>query len=257
FIPNTIYYYGLQSVSKYAREVAEFVNLYSEWRGVNRYPALKLTLELLAERPEVIRRGVRMKSPDALGRFIDSGKPLANANLSEEVATTGDADLRLALEWSESVNRDIARMVHGVSPFPGVRDCLEYLSERADMMVVSATPVAALKSEWEEHDLARFVQLIAGQEAGSKQDTLAAAIRAGVSRDRVLVVGDAPGDLKAARANGCHFFPLVPGEEEESWRRLRDEALDLFFTGRFAGEYELARVDAFLAKLPSTPPWTQ
>ncbi|MCZ6793416.1 MAG: HAD family hydrolase, partial [Planctomycetota bacterium] len=47
FIPNIIRYYGLQSVSKYAREAAEFVNLYSKWRGVNRFPALTLTMDLL------------------------------------------------------------------------------------------------------------------------------------------------------------------------------------------------------------------
>ena len=38
FIPNTINYWGLQGVSKYAREAAEFVNLYSKSRGVNRFP---------------------------------------------------------------------------------------------------------------------------------------------------------------------------------------------------------------------------
>ena len=32
FIPNIINHWGLQAVSKYARETAEFVNLYSKWR---------------------------------------------------------------------------------------------------------------------------------------------------------------------------------------------------------------------------------
>ncbi len=40
FIPNIIKYWGLQPVSKYARAAAEFVNLYSKWRGINRFPAL-------------------------------------------------------------------------------------------------------------------------------------------------------------------------------------------------------------------------
>ncbi len=57
FIPNTIQYWDLQAVSKYAREAAEFVNLYSKWRGVNRWPALTMTFDLLRERPEVQRRG--------------------------------------------------------------------------------------------------------------------------------------------------------------------------------------------------------
>src|SRR3954453_8940575 len=56
FIPNTIKYWGLQSVSKYAREAAEFVNLYSKDRGINRWPALVKVFDLLRERPEVIAR---------------------------------------------------------------------------------------------------------------------------------------------------------------------------------------------------------
>lgn len=33
------------------------------------------------------------------------------------------------------------------------------------------------------------------------------------------MIGDAPGDLKAARGNGALFFPVNPGDEEESWKR--------------------------------------
>ena len=40
FIPNIIKYWNLQAISKYARAAAEFVNLYSKWRGINRFPAL-------------------------------------------------------------------------------------------------------------------------------------------------------------------------------------------------------------------------
>jgi hypothetical protein len=51
FIPNIINYWDLQPVSKFARAAAEFVNLYSEWRGINRFPALTMTFDLLAEWP--------------------------------------------------------------------------------------------------------------------------------------------------------------------------------------------------------------
>jgi len=85
FIPNTIKYYGLQAVSKYAREVAEFVNLYSEWRGINRFPSLTMTIDMLKERPEVRRRGVKMRSTEALQRFIDSG----NVNSDSEILNAG------------------------------------------------------------------------------------------------------------------------------------------------------------------------
>ena len=60
FIPNIINHYGLQGVSKYAREAAEFVNLYSKSRGANRFPALVEQLEWLRRRPEVKARGVKV-----------------------------------------------------------------------------------------------------------------------------------------------------------------------------------------------------
>ena len=56
FIPNIVKHWGLQAVSKYAREAAEFVNLYSRWRGINRWPALLMVFDLLNERPEVQAR---------------------------------------------------------------------------------------------------------------------------------------------------------------------------------------------------------
>src|SRR3989304_820999 len=56
FCPNIIKHWRLQPVSKYAREAVEFVNLYSKWRGINRWPALVMVFALLRERPEVIAR---------------------------------------------------------------------------------------------------------------------------------------------------------------------------------------------------------
>ena len=40
FTPMFVKHHNLQAVSKYAREVWDFVNLYSKTRGANRFPAL-------------------------------------------------------------------------------------------------------------------------------------------------------------------------------------------------------------------------
>lgn len=255
FIPNTIRHYELQAVSKYAREAAEFVNLYSKWRGINRFPALVMSLELLAERPEVQQRGLKIKDYSSIQKFIDSGKPLGNPSLKEEIEATGDPQLSRALEWSEAVNQTVADMVYGVTPFPYVKECLQEFSEFADMMCVSATPVGALTQEWEEHGIAQYVSVIAGQEVGSKKATLKAASERGYDSDKFLMIGDAPGDMNAARDNDALFYPIVPGEEEASWKKLADEALPRFRDRSYAGEYEDQLVEYFLKKLPDTPPW--
>src|SRR5882757_5107549 len=75
FIPNFINSFDLQAVSKYAREAHEFVNLYSKWRGINRWPAMIRSLDVLRERREVIQRGTQIPMLEPVRKFIDSGLP--------------------------------------------------------------------------------------------------------------------------------------------------------------------------------------
>jgi phosphoglycolate phosphatase-like HAD superfamily hydrolase len=255
FIPNIIKYWKLQAISKYARAAAEFVNLYSKWRGINRFPALTKVFELLRDWPEPMRRGVKIPEVPTLQAWIDSGVALGNPTLEAEVAKTGDPILKQTLEWSKAVNRSIADMVEGVPPFPYFRECVEQLSRQADIICVSATPGEALEREWAEHDIARYAALICGQEMGSKKEHLKFAGGGKYKKDHVLMIGDAPGDLSAARANGALFFPVNPGHEDASWERFLNEALDRFFNHTYAGDYEASLVAEFDKLLPEKPPW--
>jgi phosphoglycolate phosphatase-like HAD superfamily hydrolase len=253
FIPNTINSYDLQGVSKYAREAAEFVNLYSKSRGINRFPALIETLEWLGRRPEVRNRGVRVAVPAALRTWVQTETKLANPALKAAVDRTSDADLRRALEWSQAVNAAVERVVRNVPPFPFVRESLEKLRSRADLVVASATPTEALKREWAEHRIDGFVAAICGQEVGTKREILSLARN--YPAGRVLMVGDAPGDYAAAQANVALFYPINPGAEDASWERFFREAIDRFFAGTFAGAYQAELLAEFDRYLPEKPPW--
>jgi phosphoglycolate phosphatase-like HAD superfamily hydrolase len=253
FVPNFINHYGLQGVSKYAREAAEFVNLYSKSRGANRFPALVEQLNWLRERPEVKARNIDVAHPKGLIAWMERETKLGNPTLEKAVAATDDPDLKVALAWSIAVNKSIAEMVRCVPPFPHVRECLERFAARADMIVCSQTPNAALEAEWEEHDLAKYVAAICGQEIGSKKESLTNAKK--YPANHTLMIGDAPGDYKAAVANDCLFFPINPGAEEACWRRLYDEGIARFFEGSFAGAYQQQLLDEFDTFLPEYPPW--
>jgi phosphoglycolate phosphatase-like HAD superfamily hydrolase len=255
FIPNIIKSYNLAAVSKYAREAAEFVNLYSHWRGINRFPALVKTFDLLTERPEVLNRHHPIPRLQGVRDWIARETKLSSTTLRKEVEATGDADLALTFEWSEAVNRTIAEMVHDVPPFPFVRESIESMRGKADVMVVSATPGEALEREWDEHGLRPFVGLIAGQELGSKKEHLALAAVGKYEPERILMIGDAPGDMQAAEANGVLFYPIDPGHEDASWQRFFEEALPRFLNANYAGEYMEAQVARFLKLLPDVPPW--
>lgn len=255
FIPNIIRYWKLQAISKYARAASEFVNLYSKWRGVNRFPALTKTFELLRDWPEAVRRGAKIPDVPALEAWIASGQPLGNPALEAEAQKTGDTVLKRTLDWSKAVNRAIAEMVEGVPPFPCFRECAEKFASRADIICVSQTPGEALEREWQEHGIAKYAAVIAGQEMGSKKDHLRLTARGKYEKENVLMIGDAPGDLAAARANGALFFPVNPGHEEQSWERLEREGIDRFFNHTFAGAYESELVAEFEKLLPEKPPW--
>ena len=73
--------------------------------------------------------------------------------------------------------------------------------------------------------------------------------------DRILMIGDAPGDRRAAEANDALFYPINPGHEEDSWQRFYDEALHKFLNGDYAGSYEAKLKAEFEKLLPDTPPW--
>jgi len=255
FTPNTIKYWRLQAVSKYARETVEFVNLYSKWRGTNRWPALLMVFDLLADRPEVIKRKVLMPEVPTLRAWVKTETKLGNPALKAAVEKTGDPVLRQALAWSEAVNAAIEDMVKGIPPFPYVRESLVAFASVADMMVVSQTPGEALQREWEEHDLAKHAAAICGQEMGSKTEHLKFGAGEKYAKDHVLMVGDALGDLTAAQKNGFLFFPINPGSEDASWQRFFEEGMGRFLKGTFAGEYEKSLLAEFEALLPDRPPW--
>ncbi|MGO9470744.1 MAG: HAD family hydrolase [Isosphaeraceae bacterium] len=255
FIPNIIKHYRLAAVAKYARETAEFVNLYSRWRGINRFPGLILAIDLLAGRHEVLARRTHLPTLTGLRKWIEGGAKLSNPALKAALAATGDIDLADALEWSVAVNRAIAETVKDVPPFLFVRESLQSMQGKADVMIVSGTPGEALAREWEEHALDPYVALIAGQELGSKQEQLALAAAGRYDPDKILMIGDAFSDYDAAKANGALFYPIDPGFEDQSWQRFFEEALPRFFTGNYAGDYMAAQIARFEKLLPEQPPW--
>lgn len=255
FIPNFIKYLKLQPIARYAREACEFTNLYSKSRGANRFKSYLEALDLLEERPEVQARNVTIPKWQGIRDWIERETKLGNPTLTVEVEKTNDPDLKLALDWSVAVNETVADIVEGVPPFPGVKESLEKLSSVADMIVCSATPNAALHAEWTEHGIASYVKAICGQEAGSKAESLTGCVNKGYTPDKMLMMGDAPGDMKAAQAVGAHFFPINPGHEEESWEVFLNEACDKFLNGEYGGAYEDALIAKFQTYLPELPPW--
>ena len=258
FCPATVNVWGLQSVSRYARESAEFVNLYSKTRGANRFPALVRTLELLGERKEARERGYVCPDLTPLKTWIKNTDNLSAQGIREYAAAhAGDMDpvLATAARWSAEVDAHIERIVHGVAPLPGVKEAFAEISQFADIVIVSATPHEAIIREWSSQGLLEHITAVAGQELGTKKVCIRKAMADRYAADHVLMVGDAPGDHDAAKDNGVLFYPIIPGQEVESWKRLRTEAAGTFQMGGYAGTYMDSILTQFYSVLRDEPSW--
>ncbi len=248
-------HWNLGTVEKPVRQAAEFVNLYSKWRGQNRFIALQKMFELLPNHPAIKKSGVAMPKLDSLHRYIASNGRLTDVSMQESATKSGDAELLSLLQWSRDVNAAIARTVKNIPPFAWARECLERIRQNSDAACVSQTPTDALVREWEENHIEIYIDMIAGQELGTKAEHLTLATKGRYQPERVLMIGDAQGDHKAATANGALFYPINPAHEKASWQRFYEEAYDKFLNNTFSGAYQARLVAEFDALLPDHPTW--
>lgn len=258
FCPATVNVWGLQSVSRYAREAAEFVNLYSKTRGMNRFPAVVRTLELLGTRKEARERGYNCPDLTPLKKWIEETDSLSAKGIREYAEVHGgdmDPVLATAARWSAEVDENIERIVHGVASLPGVKEAFAEIAQFADIVIVSATPHEAIVREWGTQGLLEHITVVSGQELGTKKECIRKAMLGKYAADKVLMVGDAPGDYEAAKANGVQFYPIIPGQEVESWSRLRGEAANRFHMSEYAGDYMEGLLAEFDAVLQEEPSW--
>ena len=251
FHDGIIEFWGLEAAADEVRKICEWVGLYSPWRGLNRFQLILKIFQTVEQfLPEV---GAPLPT-ESLRQFVTSGVPLSMVELAARVDETGDENLQRVLDWSREMSRRIAELP-AIPIFDGVVQCLEKLRAAADLIVVSQTTEDALVREWNHAGLTGFIDVIAGAELGSKAESLT---RAGVGRyplDQIVMVGDAPGDLDAARAVGCLFFPIIPGKEVFSWVELFNQALGRLEAGTFAGAYQVQLIERFNEVLSNRPPW--
>jgi phosphoglycolate phosphatase-like HAD superfamily hydrolase len=255
FIPNALKIFDLLEISKILQETWEFVNLYSIYRGGNRFTSIIKVFELLKERKEIRDKDYNLPDMSSLKEWVKSETKLSNSNLRKFFESNYDPDLERVVTWSEAVNRDISKLLRNIPPFPHAKQAIGNMSAFSDLIIVSQTPLEALEREWKENDMNKYVKLIAGQEHGTKTEHISLAAKGKYSDNNILMIGDARGDLDAAYNNGILFYPIIPGKEDESWERYLNEGLEKFRKGRFAGKYEKSLLREFRKSLPDTPPW--
>jgi len=208
-------------------------NLYSADRGKNRFLGLLHALDALGESFSMV---VDNTSP--LRDFIKNGGGLSNDALKSWLTKHPSPMLDRVLQWSLRSDQLFEEYTRGLLPFANIEDALKCMVEKADVMVVSSASGAGLDKDWSFSGLTKYTSLIAGQETGTKKEQLKMAANGKYPPEKILMIGDAIGDLEAAQSIDALFFPIMPGSEEDSWLFLKEEALNCFFNNNYKGDYE-------------------
>lgn len=208
------------------------INLFSMTRGINRFKGLAMALEEINETYKPIT-GVA-----ALRKWVDNAPALSNDAVAKAAAEASDPDARLvlgkALSWSKAVNASIVKLPEELKvPYAGAKEGLAAAHEFADVAMVSSANRDAVEEEWGKFGLLAHTDIVLAQDVGSKAACIAKMLEFGYDLNKVLMVGDAPGDCDAAEKNGVHYYPILVNHEKESW----EEAIAVGFGKLRSGEY--------------------
>jgi phosphoglycolate phosphatase-like HAD superfamily hydrolase len=252
FIPAGLKIWDFGERAADFKNIMAHINLYSRNRGINRFAGLLMAFERL-EAETGTASGTGAVSPvfdvRPLKEYMESGGVLSNAALEIRMKEKTHPFLDALYQWSLEADRLFEEHTRGLRPFLNVMPALEIMAPKADIMVISSAPGAGLDKDWSCSGLGKYIALMAGQETGSKKNQIALGASGKYSPQKMLMIGDAPGDLDAARSVESSFYPVIPGREEESWIRLREDGLPRFFAGTYRGNYEEKLIEKFFAVL--------
>ena len=243
FGPCMVKEWGLEQWKTPILERWNEINLYSMTRGINRFKALDMMLT------EVNAKYATVDHLEDLTKWVNSGAAPSNDAIKKAIDETGSPILKKALSWSVAVNAAIVKLPEELKkPFEGAKEGLAAASEFADVAIVSSANRDAVVEEWTKFKLLDHVDIMLAQDMGSKAHCIAEMLKFGYDRDKVLMVGDAPGDRDAAEQNGVHYYPILVRHEAVSWAELANTGLEKLKSGDYSG-YEKEKIAEFLKNL--------
>ena len=247
FGPCMVTEWGLEEWKEEILDRWNVINLFSMTRGINRFKGLAMALK------EIDGKYTKITGVDALVHWADTAPALSNDGVAKAAAEATDPDAKLvlnkALSWSKAVNAAIVELDESLKvPYNGAKEGLAAAHQFADVAMVSSANRDAVEEEWGKFGLLEHTDIVLAQDVGSKAACIAAMLKFGYDLDKVVMVGDAPGDCDAAEKNNVYYYPILVNHEKESW----DEAIAVGFgklqSGEYA-EYEIQKKKEFLANL--------
>ena len=208
------------------------INLFSMTRGINRFKGLAIALG------EINEKYTRIVGVEALQHWAETAPALSNDGAAKAGAEATDPDAKTVLlkapAWSKAVNASIVELDEALKvPYDGAKEGLAAAHAFADVAMVSSANRDAVEEEWGKFGLLEHTDIVLAQDVGSKAACIKEMLKFGYDLDKVVMVGDAPGDCDAAEKNGVYYYPILVNHEKASW----DEAVAVAFDKLQSGEY--------------------
>ena len=239
--------WGLQAWKDEILDRWNVIYLFSMTRGINRFKGLAMALGEINEKYKPIS-GIAY-----LQHWADTAPALSNdavAKAAEDAENEAAKAVFLkALSWSKAVNASIVKLPEELKvPYDGAKDGLAAAPTFADVAMVSSASRDAVEEEWGKFGLLEHTDSVLAQDIGSKAACIAEMLKFGYDLNKVVMIGDAPGDCDAAEKNGVHYFPILVNHEKASWDEAIAVAYGKLQSGEYA-EYGAEKKKEFLANL--------
>lgn len=243
FGPCMVEEWGLQEWEEPILKRWNEINLYTMTRGINRFKGLAMALK------EINDLYCPIEGVKAFAAWTEIAPELSNNSVREAALVESGPCFVKALSWSIKVNKAIDGLPETLTqPFPLAKEGLAAAHEFADVAVVSSANPEAVLEEWKHHGLLEHVDVLCCQDVGSKEHCIKMLNFQGYAPGHVLMVGDAPGDLKAAESAGVYYYPILVCFEKQSWQELMDYGFEALRNGEYAS-YEAEKKAQFYANL--------
>jgi phosphoglycolate phosphatase-like HAD superfamily hydrolase len=222
------------------------INLYSELRGINRFKGLAIALK------EINEKYIAIEALESFLDWVEETKELSNESLMEQISKNRTVCLEKALLWSDNLNKKIKYLLPQEKiPFENVKEVLKLVHQYADIAIVSSANYEAVREEWSDNGLLDYIDLLLSQNVGSKSHCIHELLGKGYGTNQVIMIGDAPGDEKAADENHVLFYPILVKQEAKSWNEFSEHVFGKFLKQDFREDsiyYKKKFYDNFVPK---------
>ena len=247
FGPCMVTEWGLEDWKDEILDRWNVINLFSMTRGINRFKGLAMALGEINEKYKPIE-GIAY-----LQHWADTAPALSNDGVAKAAADAENAEAKRvfekALSWSKAVNAAIVELPEELKvPYNGAKEGLAAAHTFADVAMVSSANRDAVEEEWGKFGLLEHTDIVLAQDIGSKAACIAEMLKFGYELNKVVMIGDAPGDCDAAEKNGVYYYPILVNHEKASWDEAIAVAFDKLQAGKYA-VYETQKKHEFLSNL--------